>query len=47
MLNAQPTQSSLAEELGITQNLLGRYKKLTTLIPELQDLSLEGSIIQY
>lgn len=32
------TQSDLANDLGISQQQLQDYKKLTTLIPELQDL---------
>lgn len=39
-----PTQSDLANQLGITQQQLGRYKKLTTLIPELQDLVETGEL---
>src|SRR5574344_140608 len=38
------TQEELAKQLNISVDTLNNYKKLTTLIPELQDLSLEGSI---
>ena len=37
-------QEEVAEKLGIDINTYKRYKKLTTLIPELQELSLEGNI---
>ena len=33
-----PTQKDLADQIGIDQSQLINYKKLTTLIPELQDL---------
>ena len=39
-----PSQKDLASELNITQNQLQRYKALTKLIPELQDLIEEGEI---
>src|SRR5574344_1009261 len=38
------TQQDLANELQMTQQQLGRYKKLTTLIPELQDLVETGEL---
>jgi ParB family transcriptional regulator, chromosome partitioning protein len=38
------SQSDIAEQLGISVDSLKQYKKLTTLIPELQELSLEGNI---
>ena len=39
-----PSQKDLADRLNITQNQLQRYKALTKLIPELQDLIEEGEI---
>ncbi|SHK41713.1 hypothetical protein [Desulforamulus aeronauticus] len=33
-----PNQEELAEQIGLTPQQLHNYKKLTTLIPELQDL---------
>ena len=38
------TQSDLAKQLNMSVDTLSNYKKLTTLIPELQELSLEGNI---
>lgn len=38
------TQKDLAEELKISQQQLGDYKKLTTLIPELQQMVENGSM---
>lgn len=38
------TQSDLASELGISQRQLSNYKKLTELIPELQDLVETGYV---
>ncbi|MDQ0496939.1 hypothetical protein QOZ95_005139 [Paenibacillus brasilensis] len=34
----QKTQADVAQELGITKQQLHNYKKLPTLIPELQDM---------
>ncbi|AET62138.1 hypothetical protein ACWHAM_20290 [Paenibacillus terrae] len=34
----QKTQADIAQELGITKQQLHNYKKLLTLIPELQDM---------
>ena len=38
------SQDVIAKELGINIESYRQYKKLTTLIPELQELSLEGNI---
>jgi ParB family transcriptional regulator, chromosome partitioning protein len=38
------SQEDLAKQLNISVDTLNNYKKLTTLIPELQELSLEGNI---
>jgi transcriptional regulator with XRE-family HTH domain len=38
------TQNDIAKELGISQDTLNNYKKLTTLIPELQDLIATGEV---
>src|SRR5574344_1189660 len=38
------TQEELAKQLNISVDTLNNYKKLTTLIPELQELSLDNSI---
>lgn len=38
------SQTDLADELGITQKQLQRYKSLTDLIPELQDAVMSGQI---
>lgn len=40
----KPTQKDLAENMGITQQQLNRYKQLDKLIPELQDLVEEGEM---
>lgn len=38
-VNNQPTnESELAEQLGITQQTIQNYKKLSEMIPELEDL---------
>lgn len=39
-----PTQSDMAEELGITRQQLQDYKKLLNLIPELQQMIENGSM---
>ena len=39
------TQESLAKELGISVDSLNNYKKLTTLIPELQEMVDSGNQI--
>lgn len=39
-----PTQKDLAEELNISQRQLADYKKLTNLIPELQQMIENGSM---
>lgn len=41
---ALPNQSDIAEELKISQRQLQDYKKLTTLIPELQQMVENGSM---
>ncbi len=38
------TQNNIADELNIDINSYKRYKKLTTLIPELQDMVDTGSL---
>ena len=38
------TQEDIASQLGIDTRSYANYKKLTTLIPELQELSLDNSI---
>jgi len=38
------TQKDLADQVGISQQQLGDYKKLTTLIPELQQMVENGSM---
>lgn len=43
-LNDGITQSELANQLKISQQQLGDYKKLTTLIPELQQMVENGSM---
>lgn len=40
-----PTQEDLAEIIGISVDTLQNYKKLTELVPELQDLVETGNII--
>ena len=41
---ATSTQSDIAQELNLTRQQLGNYKRLTTLIPELQDLVETGEL---
>jgi hypothetical protein len=43
-LVAGKTQSDIAEELNIDVKSYQRYKKLTTLIPELQEMVDSGSL---
>jgi hypothetical protein len=38
MADDQKSQSDIAEQLGMSVDALNRYKKLTTLIPEIQDM---------
>ena len=38
------SQEDIANQLGMDTRSYANYKKLTTLIPELQELSLEGNI---
>lgn len=39
-----PTQSDLANQLNVDQDTITNYKKLTTLIPELQQMVENGSM---
>ncbi|WP_252214692.1 hypothetical protein [Clostridium sp. VAP41] len=38
------TQKNLAEQVGVKEDMLQNYKKLTTLIPELQQMVENGSM---
>lgn len=38
MAEKAKSQSDIAEQLGMSVDALNRYKKLTTLIPEIQDM---------
>lgn len=44
MSELKSSQEELAKQLNISVDTLNNYKKLTTLIPELQELSLDNSI---
>ena len=43
--NSVSSQDDLAKEIGISVDTLQNYKKLTELVPELQDLVETGNII--
>ena len=43
-LSGGTTQEDIAKELGMSVDSLNNYKKLTTLIPELQDMVDTGSL---
>ena len=42
-VSESPTQEQLADMIGISVDTLNNYKKLTELVPELQDLQDENS----
>lgn len=44
IISEPKTQSDLAEEIGVNERQLRNYKKLTNLIPELQNMIEEGSM---
>lgn len=44
--NFKPSQDDLAKEIGISVDTLQNYKKLTELVPELQDWVETGILVQ-
>lgn len=44
-VSESPTQEQLAEMIGISVDTLNNYKKLTELVPELQDWVETGNVI--